>query len=286
KRVKRIEASIYLKYEGYKRDNFNGDITRIFLTANHLQTLQVKEQATMRTTTALLLVTALLALLALQSAAQSDEGKLGIGPQTALYQNKKSRQDFGTLYWHAHERPEVRLEPGPQRILCFRSWWVSGIAVLVFLSSRLTSNSDWISLPPLCSCTPGTHEIRGWNLGLKDMCIGEERKLTIPAPLAYGEIGNPEAKIPGNATLIFEIELMNIDPNIENRYSSLTKLVPYVLIACILFAAYRFRRFVTIRRGAAQEDIEFSALHDHVGGGLLGRGEDEDEEGRAATKQD
>ncbi|RUS31161.1 hypothetical protein BC938DRAFT_478339, partial [Jimgerdemannia flammicorona] len=78
KRVKRIEASIYLKYEGYKRDNFNGDITRIFLTANHLQTLQVKEQATMRTTTALLLVTALLALLALQSAAQSDEGKLGI----------------------------------------------------------------------------------------------------------------------------------------------------------------------------------------------------------------
>jgi len=51
--------------------------------------------------------------------------------------------------------------------------------------------------------------IKGWDQGLLDMCVGEKRMLTIPPSLGYGDRGAGNV-IPGGATLIFDVELINI----------------------------------------------------------------------------
>ena len=51
--------------------------------------------------------------------------------------------------------------------------------------------------------------IKGWDDGLKGMCVGEKRKLTIPSDLAYGDGGSGE-KIPGGSTVQFEVELLGL----------------------------------------------------------------------------
>jgi FKBP-type peptidyl-prolyl cis-trans isomerase len=49
--------------------------------------------------------------------------------------------------------------------------------------------------------------IKGMDIGIEGMRAGGKRIITIPSHLGYGKSGSPPA-IPGNATLVFEMEVL------------------------------------------------------------------------------
>ncbi len=89
---------------------------------------------------------------------------------------------------------------------------VSGKAVEVHYTGWLTDGKKFdssVGRGPFTFKLGAGMVIRGWDQGVVGMKVGGKRKLTIPPELAYGERGFPGA-IPPSATLIFEVELLNV----------------------------------------------------------------------------
>lgn len=88
-----------------------------------------------------------------------------------------------------------------------------GDTVSVHYDGRLTDGTKFDSSrdrdQPFSFKIGAGQVIKGWDEGVAGMKIGGVRKLIIPADLGYGANGVPGV-IPGDATLIFEVELLAI----------------------------------------------------------------------------
>ncbi len=91
------------------------------------------------------------------------------------------------------EGPEVR--PGERVRVHYTGWLMNGES---FDSSRTRGEPIEFGLDGV---------VQGWGRGIPGMKPGGVRKLVIPPHLGYGERG-AGAKIPPNATLVFEVELL------------------------------------------------------------------------------
>ena len=89
----------------------------------------------------------------------------------------------------------------------------AGATAVVHYTGKLTDGTKFDSSKdrnqPFSFGLGGGRVIKGWDEGVEGMKIGGTRKLIIPPHLGYGSRG-AGAVIPPNATLIFEVELLDL----------------------------------------------------------------------------
>jgi peptidylprolyl isomerase len=90
-------------------------------------------------------------------------------------------------------------QPGQTAVVHYSGWLVDG----TLFDSSLNRGQ------PFSFVLGAGRVIRGWDEGVATMRVGGRRQLVLPPELAYGERG-AGGVIPPGATLIFEVELLEI----------------------------------------------------------------------------
>lgn len=100
---------------------------------------------------------------------------------------------------------DIRVGKGPEA--------KPGKKVVVYYEGRLKSNNkvfDSTKSGAGFEFNLGRGEvIRGWDVGVAGMKVGSKRRIVCPPHMAYGAKGSPPV-IPGNSTLVFEVELRGV----------------------------------------------------------------------------
>jgi FKBP-type peptidyl-prolyl cis-trans isomerase len=129
----------------------------------------------------------------------TDDGKLAamkLAPSTAKGETKTTAG--GVKYETIKEGTGPELKPGQKAAIHYTGKLENGKE---FDSTRSKS--------PFEVAIGVTSLIKGWEEGIPGMKVGEIRKLTIPPEMGYGKAGHG-GDIPGDATLLFEVELVAI----------------------------------------------------------------------------
>ncbi len=90
-------------------------------------------------------------------------------------------------------------QKGQMAVVHYTGWLTDG--------TKFDSSKD--RNDPFSFALGGGMVIKGWDEGVVGMKVGGKRKLTIPAHMGYGARG-AGGVIPPHATLVFEVELLDV----------------------------------------------------------------------------
>uniref|UniRef100_A0A8C0LY97 peptidylprolyl isomerase n=1 Tax=Canis lupus familiaris TaxID=9615 RepID=A0A8C0LY97_CANLF len=90
-------------------------------------------------------------------------------------------------------------------------WYTGTLQDGTVFDTNIQTSSKKKNAKPLSFKAGIDKVIRGWDEALLTMSKGEKARLEIEPEWAYGKKGQPDAKIPPNGKLIFEVELVDID---------------------------------------------------------------------------
>ncbi len=89
---------------------------------------------------------------------------------------------------------------------------VAGKTIVVNYKGTFTDGKQFDSSydrgEPLSFLLGSGQVIQGWDMGFAGMKVGGKRKIVVPPELGYGP--NDYGPIPGNSTLVFEVELLDV----------------------------------------------------------------------------
>ena len=105
----------------------------------------------------------------------------------------------GLQYWDTVSGSGATATPGKQVSVQYTGWLTDG--------TKFDSSADHNQSYPFVLGVG--HVIKGWDEGIVGMKVGGKRQLRIPPNLAYGSQGWRDT-IPPNATLIFDVELLEV----------------------------------------------------------------------------
>jgi len=132
-----------------------------------------------------------------QTAAKKSSAKTVSGPTKVT--GEPTKTPSGLEYWDIKVGTGVTAETGKQVKVDYTGWLTDGKK---FDSSVGTGK-------PFDFMLGASQVIKGWDEGVVGMKVGGKRQLRIPPSLAYGAAGYPGA-IPPNATLIFDVKLVDV----------------------------------------------------------------------------
>jgi peptidylprolyl isomerase len=159
----------------------------------------------MKTNRTRLFSAALIAALA-AVAARADEPKPTPAPGAEKTGNSKmTKTPSGLQYEDVKVGGGASPQKGQTCFMHYTGWlWENGVKGKQFDSDNGKYDGKGHSFP-----LGQGRVIKGWDEGIATMKVGGQRVLLIPPDLAYGSRGYPGV-IPPNATLIFEVELLDI----------------------------------------------------------------------------